>query len=166
MLSTILVALAIVPTASGSYVILPQQVESNGITYNINTQNSKLIAIPLNKIKPQIRISHQVKTTPQPILEETPIGSDYKSQIQYWCSFYGCNPNTVHKVMMCESTGNMNAYNRSGASGIMQFMPSTISAYGNKIGISNPNAFNVKDSLQIASYMFATGNAYHWKQCL
>ena len=165
MLSTILVALAIVPTASGSYVILPQQVESNGITYNITTQNSKLIAIPLNKIKPQRQISHQVKPTPQPIPEEAPIGSDYKSQITYWCSFYGCNPNTVHKVMMCESTGNMNA--RNGIhQGIFQFRASTFYSYAPKTSIINPDIRNSDHQIQLAAFMFATGNAYHWKQCL
>lgn len=160
MLSTVLLALAIAPTASGSYVIIPQQVEHNGITYEVTTQNSKLIAIPLNQVKKEVK--PQMKSTPQPIPQEAPIDSDYFSQIKYWCSFYGCNPNTLHRVMMCESGGNPRAYNRSGATGIFQFLNSTFRSYAPKAGITSPDLWNPKHQIQTAAFMFSTGQAKQW----
>lgn len=162
MLSTVLLALAIAPTASGSYVIIPQQVEHNGITYEVTTQNSKLIAIPLNEIKPPVKPA--IKSKPQVVAQKEVPEGDYYSQIQYWCSHYGCNSKTLYNRMMCESTGKANARNGIYV-GLYQYGAKTFYAYAARTAIVNPNINNPTHQIQLATYMDSIGESYHWPNC-
>lgn len=114
---------------------------------------------PQTKEETKIEKVEEVKTT---IQEAPAISSDYYSQMKYWCNFYGCNPDTLHRVMMCESGGNPKAYNPSGASGLMQFMPPTFRYYSAKAGITNSSIWNTSHQIQTTAYMFSIGEARQW----
>jgi soluble lytic murein transglycosylase-like protein len=87
---------------------------------------------------------------------------DWEGYIKQMCDKYKCNSTQLIRVMYCESGGRTNAYNPSGASGLMQFMPGTFSANANRVGISNPDIWNGYHQIEVAAYMFANGQAGQW----
>ena len=106
---------------------------------------------------PKLNLEVIKESTPPKVL----IGSDYKSQITYWCSFYGCNPNTLYNRMMCESTGRPNARNGIYI-GLYQYSSRTFYAYAPKAGIANPNINSPSHQIQAATYMDSIGESRHW----
>ncbi len=65
------------------------------------------------------------------------------------------------RVASCESGLNPGAYNRSGASGLFQFMPGTYWSYAALIG-EGRSYWNPYASANVAAYMFSRGLAYEW----
>jgi hypothetical protein len=63
----------------------------------------------------------------------------YGAQIQELSKEFGVDPNVIIAIVAHESGGDPNAYNKSGASGLMQLMPCTYSAYGlNSVTVFDP----------------------------
>ncbi len=107
----------------------------------------------------------QAQIIANPPLVSTPTPSadtNYESYILEQCNKYGCNATQLIRVMYCESGGRPDAYNPSGATGLLQFMPATFYANAAKIGIVDANVHNPIQQIQVAAYMFANGQAYQW----
>lgn len=90
------------------------------------------------------------------------INGDFESAIRNRCAALGCNPDQVIRVMYCESGGRSNAYNRSGASGLFQFMPRTFSANAARVGIAGADIWNPWHQIDVATWMFAKGQSWQW----
>jgi len=104
----------------------------------------------------QARIARAVNTPP------SQANGDFESAIRTRCAAVGCNPTQLIRVMYCESGGRSNAYNPSGASGLFQFMPRTFSANAARIGLSEANIWNPWHQIDVATWMFANGQAWQW----
>ena len=65
---------------------------------------------------------------------------------------------TALRVMACESGGNPNAYNPSGASGLMQ----VLSSWADNFGVSPDDLFNPETNIWIASELYYDGGWGHW----
>jgi len=114
--------------------------------------------------KPQIKEEAKIEKVEEvkaKVPEAPAISSDYYSQMKYWCNFYGCNPDTLYRVMMCESGGNPKAMNGIHTS-IFQYNPNTFRHYSVKAGITNSNIWNTSHQIQTTAYMFSTGEARQW----
>jgi soluble lytic murein transglycosylase-like protein len=90
-----------------------------------------------------------------------PSGS-YSNQIIQWCSVYGCNPSQLIRVMMCESSGNAMASNNGKYLGLFQFHLNTFRSYAGMMGLSGADIWNPAHQIQVATWMFANGQAYQW----
>ena len=62
------------------------------------------------------------------------------------------------RVMQCESGGNPNAYNPSGASGLMQVLAS----WADNFGLTPAQLFDPATNLQVARYLWDDGGWGHW----
>jgi len=62
------------------------------------------------------------------------------------------------RIMACESGGNPNAYNPSGASGLMQVLAS----WADNFGYVPADLFNPAINLQVARYLWDDGGWGHW----
>jgi hypothetical protein len=98
------------------------------------------------------------KRTPTP----AQVNGDFEGQIRANCAIHGCNSTQVIRVMYCESGGRSNARNASGASGLFQFMPRTFYANAKRVGLQGANIWNPTHQIQIATWMFANGQAWQW----
>ena len=115
-------------------------------------QESKISKI---ESKPEVKAQSSVPTQ----AESKP--TTYSGLIDYYCGQYGCNPIQLKRVMMCESTNNPNA--RNGIySGLFQFSPATFRSYSTKMGLVNANIWDAEDQINVASWMFANGQARQW----
>jgi len=90
------------------------------------------------------------------------INGDFESAIRTRCAAVGCNPEQLIRIMYCESGGRSNAQNPSGASGLFQFMPRTFSANAARIGLTNADIWNPYHQIDVATTMFANGQAWQW----
>ena len=110
---------------------------------------------PKIESKPEVKAQSSVSTQ----AESKP--TTYNGLIDYYCGQYGCNPVQLKRVMMCESTNNPNA--RNGIySGLFQFSPATFRNYSTKMGLVNANIWDAEDQINVASWMFANGQARQW----
>lgn len=87
--------------------------------------------------------------------------NSYWQTINHYCSIYGCNSQQLYRVMMCESSGNPLAYNKSGASGLFQFMPNTWNYFSRISGIYG-DIWDAEDQIHLAAWAFSNGLSYHW----
>lgn len=62
------------------------------------------------------------------------------------------------RIMACESGGNPNAYNPSGASGLMQVLAS----WADNFGLVPSQLFDPATNLQVARYLWDDGGWGHW----
>jgi hypothetical protein len=88
---------------------------------------------------------------------EYPVGRDYWED--YLLNLEGANPEErkwLNDMAECESTYNPSAYNQSGATGLLQFMPRT---WGWKGG---GNINNPYEQIEKALQMYREGLAHHW----
>jgi len=53
---------------------------------------------------------------------------DVLASVGFWSQAYRVDSAYVERVILCESGGDRGAYNPSGASGVLQFMPATFNA--------------------------------------
>ena len=74
---------------------------------------------------------------------------------------YGVSQAWMTGIARCESGLNASAYNPSGASGLMQFLPSTYWAYAPRIG-ERRSYWNPYASALVAAYMFKHGLSGQW----
>jgi soluble lytic murein transglycosylase-like protein len=65
---------------------------------------------------------------------------------------------TALAVMACESGGDPNAYNPSGASGLMQVLAS----WADNFGVLPDQLFDPETNIWIASELWADGGWTHW----
>lgn len=82
------------------------------------------------------------------------LGSDVLGWINDAANKFGISSSYLQRTAMIESSGNPNAYNASGASGLFQFMPSTAQQYG----LSNP--FDPQASTYAAAALAADNYRY------
>lgn len=87
---------------------------------------------------------------------------DIEGLIRSNCEIQGCDSNQLIRVMYCESGGRTNAYNKSGASGVFQFMPRTFAANAKRAGVENPDIWNGEQQVRVAAWMFARNQAWQW----
>jgi Transglycosylase SLT domain len=86
----------------------------------------------------------------------------YNELIDYYCNKYKCNTSQLKRVMMCESTNNPKARNGIHI-GLFQFNPNTFNAYAKKAGLpSNSDIWDANNQINVASWMFANGQAHQW----
>jgi len=104
----------------------------------------------------KVRVSTPAPSSP------SQVNGDFESAIRNRCAAVGCNSEQVIRVMYCESGGRSNAANPSGASGLFQFMPRTFSANASRIGLSGANIWNPYHQIEVATWMFANGQAWQW----
>ena len=108
--------------------------------------------------------------TVHPTYAQAPKGTQgvptVRELVQKYSLQYGSSPTQLEKVMQCESSGNPNAWNKKdpgdGSKGIMQFQKNTFYDHAQKLGISDPDIWNVDQQIQIAAYMFSLGEQYQW----
>ena len=69
-------------------------------------------------------------------------------------------------LIKCESGNNPYAWNkkdpRGGSKGILQFQKPTFYYYAEKIGITNPDIWNVEQQMIVADYIISQGKLYLW----
>lgn len=89
-----------------------------------------------------------------------------KELIAHYAKIHGSSPTKLEKVMICESGGNNKAWNKKdpgvGSKGLMQFQEGTFYGYAARVGIKNPDIWDRKQQVEVASWMFSKGLAYHW----
>ncbi len=87
----------------------------------------------------------------------------YEDMITQNCATMGCNPNTVIRIMKCESSGNQNAKNGM-YTGLFQFAPATFSSFASSKYANLPNASinSGADQVYVASWMMSNGYASQW----
>lgn len=71
---------------------------------------------------------------------------------------YFSDVNTALAVMKCESGGNPNAFNKSGASGLMQVMP----FWADSLGIPRKALFDPATNLRVAAYVLEVQGWKAW----
>lgn len=88
-------------------------------------------------------------------------GSDATVAIAAASARWGVAYGWLLRVAECESGLNAGAFNRSGASGLFQFMPGTYWLYAAQIG-EGRSYWNAYGAANVAAYMFSRGLAYQW----
>ena len=114
-----------------------------------------------SKSSPKVESKLEVKAQSSVPTQAESKPTTYNGLIDYYCGQYGCNPVQLKRVIMCESTNNPNA--RNGIySGLFQFSPATFRSYSTKMGLVNANIWDAEDQINVASWMFANGQARQW----
>lgn len=105
---------------AGNVTTLPVQSSNSTIT---SENNLKMGVVTQSVSIKQVEIKPVVVSKPT---YSQPVGLNaYLSTINAAASKYGANASIMARIIMCESGGNPNAHNASGATGIAQFMPGT-----------------------------------------
>jgi hypothetical protein len=89
-----------------------------------------------------------------PSFARMPLGTSIGAMIENLTAGSGVSPEYMKRLVQIESGGNPNAYNKSGASGLLQFMPKTAAAYG----LSDP--FDPQSSLVAGNRLTLDNQAY------
>lgn len=99
---------------------------------------------------------------PAPIYRRVPTyGSSATDAIAQAAARWGVSYGWLLRVAECESGLNPGAYNRSGASGLFQFMPGTYYLYASQIGETR-SYWDAYGASNVAAFMFSRGLAYQW----
>ena len=99
-------------------------------------------------------ISYEFQIEPEKISD--PVGCEYWNNYIDTMEANGEERAWLKRMVFCESTCNPYAVSRAGATGLIQFMPSTFRANGGT-DINNPY-----EQLQIGLEMYRMGQAYQW----
>lgn len=92
-----------------------------------------------------------------PVAYSGPIGVEqWRSKVALY--FPDDQVDRALRVMACESGGNPSAYNRSGASGLMQ----VLSSWADNFGYQPADLFDPDTNLYIASLLYFDGGWRHW----
>lgn len=81
--------------------------------------------------------------------------------IDYYARRWGQSSYWLQRLAWCESGMTPWAYNPSGASGLMQFLPSTYWYYANQIG-ERRSYWNAWGAANVAAYMWHLGQQRQW----
>lgn len=122
-------------------------------------EEPKVIA-KIVEVKPIIIPSGSVAASSNSIAQKVTL--TYAEQITARCETLGCNANQLIRIMYCESSGNPSAVGSGTYIGLFQFLPSTFNAYKIKAGLPNGDIYNGSDQINVATYMFANGQANQW----
>lgn len=90
---------------------------------------------------------------------------DLQARISYWCSVYGCDSNQLVRVMYCESGGKPNSSNGS-VKGLFQHEEAYWKTRSARVGLAGASIWDPEAQIKVTAYMFANGQASHWKNCL
>lgn len=97
------------------------------------------------------------RTTPAPISHELAGGVEqWRSLVAVY--FPADQVDRALRVMQCESGGDPNAYNPSGASGLMQVLAS----WADDFGYQPADLFDPAINLQVSRYLWDDGGWGHW----
>ena len=104
-----------------------------------------------------------VLPTPATGAPSPPVNSGMGSNVEQWRSlvaayFPADQVDRALRIMACESGGNPNAYNRSGASGLMQVLAS----WADNFGYAPSQLFDPAVNLHVASILYYDGGWGHW----
>lgn len=102
---------------------------------------------------------HSLGTATTPPPGNTGMGSDVEQWRGLVAAYFP--PEEVDRalrVMACESGGNPNAYNPSGASGLMQ----VLALWADNFGLIPSELFDPAINLQVARYLWDDGGWRHW----
>lgn len=116
-----------------------------------------MLAVSIGTTTPPVATETVVRDEPQVIVESI------DEKITRYAQMYGVNAKRLRATLVCESNLNPKAYNPNDPSyGIGQFLKPTFYNYAREVGIKDPYIWDVDQQLQIASYMFSTGQARQW----
>jgi hypothetical protein len=114
----------------------------------------------------------QAQPTPEEIWQKkvNPENSEYiewtvddlKANIEKRCEYYGCNSTQLIRVAWCESKFDPDVVGAGKYHGLFQFYTPTFLANSKRVGISKPNIYNPYQQIEVATYMFANGQARQW----
>lgn len=91
---------------------------------------------------------------------------DYRTVVALAAQAHGISQGGFLAVAACESGFNPNAYNRSGASGLLQILSGYWPARAANAGFPGASPFDPVANAWTGAWLWATSGSGHWAQCL
>jgi hypothetical protein len=113
-------------------------------------------------VAPVVTPKIEVKATKKPrVVYQPPT-----ELIEKYATKHNVSPETMTKIIACESSYNPRAWNKNdpngGSMGIAQFQTATFYGHAKELKIPNPDIWDTEQQIQVMAYMISKGKARHW----
>jgi len=107
-----------------------------------------------------------VLSKPPQIAKSDSIPNRMKLLIKKYSNLYGVSKDEMYRVMFCESRGDPFAWNKNdpnnGSKGLFQYQDRTFYYYAGKIGIENPDIWDIEQQIKLTAWLFSQNKQSLW----